>query len=52
MSLREFVREQVQAIFAALQAGSPPPVGEYDPAALRECLRLQGLHAPPSLRVY
>jgi hypothetical protein len=39
MSLREFVREQVQAIFAALQAGSPPPIGEYDPAALRECLR-------------
>jgi len=39
MSLREFVREQVQAIFAALQAGSAPPIGEYDPAALRECLR-------------
>ena len=39
MSLREFVREQVQAIFAALQAGSAPPIGEYDPAALQECLR-------------
>ena len=39
MTLREFVREQVQAIFAALQAGSAPPIGEYDPAALRECLR-------------
>jgi len=39
MTLREFVREQVQVIFAALQAGNPPPVGEYDPATLKECLR-------------
>ena len=45
MSLREFVRKQVQAIFAALQAGNAPPVGEYDPAALQECLR----RAPPQV---
>ncbi len=39
MTLREFVREQIETTFAALKAGNPPPIGEYDPAALRECLR-------------
>ncbi|MFN7015768.1 MAG: hypothetical protein ACK4P5_01190 [Fimbriimonadales bacterium] len=39
MTLREFVRDQIRAIHAALQAGSPPPVGEYDAAQLKECQR-------------
>ncbi|GIV09728.1 MAG: hypothetical protein KatS3mg019_1819 [Fimbriimonadales bacterium] len=39
MNLREFVRDQIQTIFDALRAGNPPPVGEYDPAPLRECQR-------------
>ncbi|MGQ9657035.1 MAG: hypothetical protein ACUVV1_03905 [Fimbriimonadales bacterium] len=39
MTLREFVRAQIETIFDALKASSAPPVGEYDPAVLRECLR-------------
>ncbi|MCS6918940.1 MAG: hypothetical protein NZM28_04150, partial [Fimbriimonadales bacterium] len=39
MTLREFVRDQIQAIFDALKAGGAPPVGEYDPAQLKECQR-------------
>jgi hypothetical protein len=31
MTLREFVREQVQAIFAALQAGMRPPSASTTP---------------------
>lgn len=43
MTLREFVRDQIQTIFDALRAGNPPPVGEYDPAQLRECQRRANL---------
>ncbi len=39
MTLREFVRDQIQAIFEALKAGGAPPIGEYDPAQLKECQR-------------
>ncbi len=39
MTLREFVRDQIQSIHAALQAGSPPPIGAYDAAQLKECQR-------------
>ncbi len=39
MTLREFVREQIQQIYGALQQGQPPPVGEYEPATLKECMR-------------
>ncbi|MCS7190756.1 MAG: hypothetical protein NZ843_04030 [Fimbriimonadales bacterium] len=39
MTLREFVRDQIRAVFDALKAGNAPPVGEYDPATLRECQR-------------
>ncbi|MFN3691066.1 MAG: hypothetical protein ACK4UU_09100 [Fimbriimonadales bacterium] len=39
MTLREFVRDQIQAIHAALLAGSAPPVGAYDAAQLKECQR-------------
>lgn len=39
MTLREFVREQIQTIFEALKTGGAPPVGEYDPVTLKECLR-------------
>lgn len=39
MTLREFVRDQIRTIFDALKAGNAPPVGEYDPAVLKECLR-------------
>ncbi|MFN7161486.1 MAG: hypothetical protein ACK4NB_00310 [Fimbriimonadales bacterium] len=39
MTLREFVRDHIQAIHAALQTGSPPPIGAYDAAQLQECQR-------------
>ncbi|MCX7924253.1 MAG: hypothetical protein N2554_00400 [Fimbriimonadales bacterium] len=39
MTLREFVRDQIQLVFDALKAGSAPPVGEYDAAQLKECQR-------------
>ncbi|MDW8052866.1 MAG: hypothetical protein RMJ83_10375 [Armatimonadota bacterium] len=39
MTLREFVREQMERVFNALKAGNPPPVGEYDADRLKECLR-------------
>lgn len=39
MTLREFVRNQIQAIFEALQQKQPPPVGEYDANTLKECFR-------------
>jgi len=39
MTLREFVREQIQQIYEALRQGQAPPIGEYDPATLKECMR-------------
>jgi hypothetical protein len=39
MTLREFMRDQIQRIFDALKANGAPPIGEYDPAQLRECQR-------------
>jgi len=39
MTLREFVRDHIQMIFDALKAGGSPPIGECDPAQLKECLR-------------
>lgn len=39
MTLREFVRDQIQTIFEALKAGGAPPIGEYDPTQLKECQR-------------
>ncbi len=39
MTLREFVRSQMQAVFEALQQRQPPPVGEYDEQTLKECFR-------------
>ncbi len=39
MTLREFVRQQIQQIYEALQQGQAPPVGEYDATTLRECMR-------------
>lgn len=39
MTLREFVRTQMQAIYEALQQKQPPPLGEYDHQTLKECFR-------------
>ncbi len=39
MTLREFVKQQMEQVFSALKAGNPPPVGEYDTTVLKECLR-------------
>lgn len=39
MTLREFVRTQIQTIFDALKAGGAPPIGEYNLAQLKECQR-------------
>lgn len=39
MTLRKFVRNNLQTIFEALQKRQLPPVGEYDAQTLKECFR-------------
>lgn len=37
--LREFVSDHLNSLFTALKASQAPPIGEYDEAQLKECLR-------------
>ncbi|MFQ3610625.1 MAG: hypothetical protein SNJ72_03925 [Fimbriimonadales bacterium] len=39
MTLREFVKQQMQSLYEALQKRQAPPVGTYDADTLRECFR-------------
>ena len=61
MTLREFVRTQIQTIFDALKAGGAPPIGEYDLAPGTSkmvmygripALLLKPADAPDELRVF
>ncbi len=39
MTLREFVKQNLQALYDALQKRQEPPMGTYDADTLRECFR-------------